>query len=121
MLATYTPFDSPAPREGSACGLSRNPLEGAFGPVNVGDFERYGSLLGGAALVAAGLSRRSLPGLLLAGLGGLFMMRGAGGHCRLYDSMGVSTAPEPPAAKSPGPGPLIGEPAPAPHGDPALN
>jgi uncharacterized membrane protein len=29
---------------------------------------------------------------LLAGLGGLFIMRGAAGHCRLYDSMGVSTA-----------------------------
>jgi uncharacterized membrane protein len=97
MLATYTPFHSRASREGAACALQRNPLEGAFGPVNVGDVERYGSLLGGAALVAAGLSRRSLPGLLLAGLGGLFMMRGAGGHCRLYDSIGVSTAGDPPA------------------------
>ena len=30
--------------------------------------------------------------LLLAAAGGLFILRGAGGHCRLYDSIGVSTA-----------------------------
>jgi len=63
-----------------------------MGPVNVGEMERYGSIVGGAALAVVGLSRRSLPGLLLAGLGGLFILRGVGGHCRLYDTMGVSTA-----------------------------
>jgi uncharacterized membrane protein len=87
-MLTYTPFDPKT----SACGLRGNPLEGAVGPVNVGETERYGSIIGGAALVVAGLSRRSFPGLLLAAAGGLFIMRGVGGHCRLYDSIGVSTA-----------------------------
>ena len=91
-MLTYTPFGNRGPANASACGLRGNPLEGAIGPVNVGHIERYGSIVGGAALVAAGLSRRSLPGLLLAGLGGLFVMRGVAGHCRLYDSIGVTTA-----------------------------
>jgi uncharacterized membrane protein len=87
-MITYTPFDS------NSCpsGLAGNRLEGAFGPVNVSETERYGSIIAGAALAAAGLSRRSLPGLLVAAVGGLFIMRGFGGHCRLYDSIGVSTA-----------------------------
>jgi uncharacterized membrane protein len=89
-MLTYTPFEAKNP--GSTHPLRGNPLEGALGPVNVGEAERYGSLLGGAALIVAGLSRRSLPGLLLATAGGLFIMRGVGGHCRLYDSIGVSTA-----------------------------
>jgi len=89
-MITYNPFD--APGDASGRGLRGNPLEGAFGRVNVGELERYGSIVGGAALFAAGLSRRNIPGLLLAGLGGLFILRGMGGHCRMYDSMGVSTA-----------------------------
>lgn len=94
-MLTYTPFE---PRDHSMPALLGNPLEGAIGPVNVGELERYGSVLGGAALVAAGLSRRSLPGLLLAGLGGLFIVRGTAGYCKLYESIGVSTAlPERPA------------------------
>jgi uncharacterized membrane protein len=91
-MLTYTPFDPPTPSDSSPRRLRGNPLEGAFGPVNVGEVERYGSIVGGAALVVAGLSRRSLPGLLAAGLGGLFIVRGVAGHCRLYDSIGVSTS-----------------------------
>jgi uncharacterized membrane protein len=92
-MLTYTPFETTgAP---SASPLSGNPLEGALGPVNVGDTERYGSIIGGAALVVAGLSRRSIPGLLLAAVGGLFIIRGTAGHCRLYDAMGVTTTPHP--------------------------
>lgn len=96
-MMTYTPFDANSNHSanGSACGLRGNRLEGAFGPVNVGEIERYGSITGGAALVVAGFSRRSLPGLLLAGMGGLLIMRGIGGHCRLYDSIGVSTSDVP--------------------------
>jgi len=86
-MLTYTPFESNKP-----AGIRGNPLEGAIGPVNVGETERYGSIIGGAAVAALGLSRRSLPGLLLAAVGGLFILRGVGGHCRLYDSIGVSTA-----------------------------
>jgi len=89
-MLTYTTFDS----NNRAAGISGNPLEGSLGPVNVGEIERYGSMIGGAALAAAGLSRRSLPGLLIAALGGLLIARGIGGHCRLYQTIGVSTAAE---------------------------
>jgi uncharacterized membrane protein len=89
-MLTYTPFEPK--NAGSAPGLRGNPLEGFIGPVNVGEAERYGSIIGGAALVATGLSRRNLPGLLLALAGGAFIARGIGGHCRLYDATGVSTA-----------------------------
>jgi uncharacterized membrane protein len=88
-MLTYAPIDPPKP---GSTGLRGNPLEGTFGPVNVGELERYGSLAGGAAVIVAGLSRRSLPGLLVAALGGAFALRGLGGHCKLYDSIGVSTA-----------------------------
>jgi len=89
-MLTYIPFENPG--DGASRGLRGNPLEGAIGPVNVGQAERYGSIVGGVALLAAGLSRRSLPGLLLAALGGAFLIRGVGGHCRLYDAIGASTA-----------------------------
>jgi len=91
-MLTYSPFEISSDREASSRGLRGNPLEGAIGPVNVGETERYGSIIGGAALAAAGLSRRSLPGLLMAGLGGLMILRGITGHCRLYKSIGTSTA-----------------------------
>jgi len=91
-MLTYSPIDPPTSGACCSTGLRGNPLEGVIGPVNVGEIERYASIAGGAALVLAGLSRRSLAGLVLAGVGGLFMMRGAGGHCKLYDSIGVSTA-----------------------------
>ncbi len=90
-MLTYNPFDTKAPA-GGACSLRGNRLEGAIGPVNVGEIERYGSIFGGAALVVAGVSRRGLPGLILAILGGAFIMRGAAGHCSLYQSAGISTA-----------------------------
>ena len=60
--------------------------------VNVGDTERWLSLLGGGALALLGLSRRSLPGLGLAAVGGSLLYRGASGHCSLYQALGVSTA-----------------------------
>jgi len=91
-MLTYTPFETIGPGGGSVRGLRGNPLEGAIGPVNVGEVERYGSILGGVVLVATGLSRRSLPGLLTAVLGGAFIVRGVAGHCGLYHSLGVSTA-----------------------------
>ncbi len=62
------------------------------GHVNVGDTERWLSLLGGGALALLGLSRRSLPGLGLAAVGGSLLYRGATGHCSMYQAMGVNTA-----------------------------
>jgi uncharacterized membrane protein len=60
--------------------------------VNVSDTERWLSLLGGGALALLGLSRRSLPGLGLAAVGGSLLYRGATGHCSLYNALGVNTA-----------------------------
>lgn len=82
-MITYTPFEhstDPNPRPA-----------GLLGPINLGLPERAVSALGGAALVGFGLSRRSLPGLLLAGLGGLLLVRGASGHCSLYEQAGLDT------------------------------
>jgi uncharacterized membrane protein len=60
--------------------------------INVGDIERWASLIGGGALALLGLSRRSLGGLGLAALGGALAYRGATGHCPMYGSLGFSTA-----------------------------
>src|SRR5215471_18620365 len=60
--------------------------------VNVGSAERSASVAAGAILAVLGISRRSLPGMLVAGLGGMMLYRGATGHCHLYDAMGIDTA-----------------------------
>lgn len=60
--------------------------------INVGDYERYASAVGGGALALYGLSRKSIPGLLLAGLGGALLYRGTTGHCSTYQALGVTTA-----------------------------
>src|SRR4051812_10879779 len=61
------------------------------GFVNVGRTERQVSAIAGGALALFGLSRRSLPGLLLAGLGGAMVYRGVSGHCHAYEALGVDT------------------------------
>lgn len=60
--------------------------------VNVGDAERWASVVGGGLLAAYGLSRSSLGGLALAALGGCMVYRGATGHCHLYGALNVNTA-----------------------------
>ncbi len=60
--------------------------------INVGEIERWASLVGGGALALFGLSRRSLGGLGLAALGGALAYRGATGHCPMYGALGFSTA-----------------------------
>ena len=59
---------------------------------NVGETERYGSIAGGVALVLAGIARRGFPGLLLGGLGAMFVQRGVTGHCDMYHNFGINTA-----------------------------
>ena len=59
--------------------------------VNVPQTERIGSLAAGAALVGYGLSRKSLPGFLLALVGGALIKRGATGHCEMYAALGVNS------------------------------
>src|SRR5262245_57424233 len=61
---------------------------------NVGNGERMVSLAGGSILTVLGLSRRSLPGVMLATVGAGLMYRGATGHCPAYDRLGIDTAEE---------------------------
>jgi uncharacterized membrane protein len=72
--------------------FDRQQPERAAASVNVGDAERWASLLGGGALALFGLSRGSLGGLGLAALGSALVYRGASGHCSMYGALGVSTA-----------------------------
>jgi uncharacterized membrane protein len=49
--------------------------------TNVGNPERWVSVVAGSALAAYGLTRRSIPGLVVAALGGAIAWRGATGRC----------------------------------------
>jgi len=61
---------------------------------NVGEPERWLSAIAGSAIAAYGLKMRSIPGLVLAGVGGALVWRGATGHCNVYEAMGISSTPE---------------------------
>jgi uncharacterized membrane protein len=61
-------------------------------PVNVGESERIVSVAAGALSALMGLRRGSLPGLLVAGVGGALIYRGVTGHCAAYQSLGLDTA-----------------------------
>jgi hypothetical protein len=62
---------------------------GNRGNVNVGKMERWASVLGGAALAAYAMRRRSKGSLGLAALGAPLLWRGATGHCSVYERMGI--------------------------------
>lgn len=62
--------------------------------TNVGDLERWASVLGGGLLVGTGLVRGQGLGLLMAAVGGALMYRGLTGHCSLYHVLGVNTSDE---------------------------
>lgn len=62
--------------------------------LNVGESERIVSVAAGAILAGLGLSRASLPGLLIAGVGGALIYRGATGHCHAYQALNMNTATE---------------------------
>ncbi len=57
--------------------------------INVGSSERAITATMGGLLAVAGLSRRSLPGLMMAALGGGLVYRGIRGHCSLYAALGI--------------------------------
>lgn len=61
---------------------------------NVSDPERWISVIFGSALAAYGLKKRNLSGLILGGIGGALLFRGATGHCDVYNALGISTAGE---------------------------
>jgi uncharacterized membrane protein len=60
--------------------------------INVGGDERIVSMAAGSILAVLGLSRQSLPGLLVAAVGGSLIYRGASGHCHMYRALGIDTA-----------------------------
>jgi len=68
--------------------------------VNVGDSERWLSLLGGG-LLALYLVRRSLGTALLIGGAGALLYRGLTGYCALYQTMAISTVSQDPQSDSP--------------------
>jgi uncharacterized membrane protein len=71
---------------------SKLPEHGITSSMNIGSAERVASLLAGSALVAWGLTRRSRGGLGLAATGGMMVYRGLGGHCFLYQALGITRA-----------------------------
>ncbi|MBL8794626.1 MAG: SRPBCC family protein [Planctomycetia bacterium] len=87
--ATYIDQEVHPHREAPA-----NPRRSRHG-INVGEFERGLSAVGGALLVLRGLSQRSLGGLALAALGGGLMRRGLSGHCAGYQALGLDTSDAP--------------------------
>ncbi len=60
--------------------------------VNVHEVERIGSVLLGGGLTFFGLKRGSLAGWIAAAVGGSLVYRGVGGHCLLYQWLGIDTA-----------------------------
>src|SRR5437868_2545032 len=79
-----------APRRADESILERLPIQS--NDINVGDTERWASLIAGGALAIYGLSRRTLGGMGLALAGGSLLYRGATGHCNMYGLLGISTA-----------------------------
>jgi len=59
---------------------------------NVSQAERSVSIASGSILALLGLSRKSVPGLVIAGVGGALAYRGVTGHCPMYQSLGIDTA-----------------------------
>ena len=62
------------------------------GAVNVNNQERTVSVAAGAIMGALGLTRRTVPGYFMAGLGGMLLYRGLTGHCFLYDAVDYNSA-----------------------------
>jgi uncharacterized membrane protein len=67
---------------------------------NVGMGERIASMVGGGIMALYGLRRGSVDGLVMMGLGGALVYRGASGNCKLYEALGISTARDPETATS---------------------
>jgi uncharacterized membrane protein len=63
--------------------------QGSNRHINVGKMERWASVLGGAALAAYALRRRSKGAMGLALAGAPLIWRGATGHCSVYEKLGI--------------------------------
>jgi len=76
-------------------GGGKPPQSNGPGPrMNVGQSERLASVSAGSLLALLGVRRRSIPGLLVASVGGALVYRGVTGHCPAYAAMGADTAHE---------------------------
>jgi len=62
------------------------------GRVNVSEGERAVSVAAGSIMAMLGLRHRSIPGMLVAALGGGLIYRGATGHCAMYEALDMNTA-----------------------------
>jgi uncharacterized membrane protein len=60
--------------------------------VNVGQAERWISVVAGSALAAYGARRRDVPGGLAAAAGAALLYRGTTGHCPINERIGRDTA-----------------------------
>lgn len=60
--------------------------------TNVGTNERVASLVSGGALIAYGVSRKDTLGAILSIIGGGFALRGATGHCQIYQTLGMDSS-----------------------------
>lgn len=60
--------------------------------VNVGPMQRGASVLGGGALVAVGLKRRTPGGTVLALAGADLLYRGVTGYCHVLGALGIDTS-----------------------------
>jgi uncharacterized membrane protein len=60
--------------------------------INVGQNERWVSMVGGVALAVYGLTRETaLSKAALSGIGGYLFYRGQTGYCAVYNALGVDT------------------------------
>lgn len=75
--------------------------EWGLNQINVGEAERVLSAVGGGLLALMGIKQHSLPGALLAFLGGILAYRGLTGHCMVYEQLGMTTAAQPQARPVP--------------------
>ena len=83
------PTDQGIPEAGTS--LERQQREQEQASINVGGGERAVSVAAGSILAMLGVSRRSIPGLILAGVGGAMVYRGATGHCAIYEKLGIDS------------------------------
>lgn len=81
MTHTFAPFVD----------LAGVPAAPSGSKTNLGKGERIGSGIAGAALISYGVARRDVPGLILGVLGTLLVYRGASGHCKCYEQLGIDT------------------------------
>lgn len=87
----YKPGEMPPHGDGEGSGAGLLSMLGG-GEKNVSEAERAVSLLAGGIIAGLGLTRRTVPGYIAAGIGAALAHRGLTGHCAMYSSMGVNTA-----------------------------